>query len=131
MGLDNGFRATGIMRKDIPDFVELPSKWDLEDGSIEFAYYRKDWGLRDAILTVLHASRDGGSYRVDAEDFPAIFRAMTPFFSKEYWENNGDSIWEHDEVFEYTLLQQIINLKWLHSYMVAHPEVECYFYDSF
>ena len=133
MGLDNGFIARGIKQEDIPSFVILPfPNQNRDNNEIEIAYWRKCWGLRNEILGVLHSRfEDKYIIDVDAEDFPAIFKIMIPFFSKEYWEENAESIWEFEEAFEFSLLQQFINLKWLYSYMVEHPEVKCYFYDSY
>lgn len=131
MGLDNGFIAKGIKREDIPNFVRPPfDDYGDEDRGIELAYWRKCWGLRGAILDTLHG-KDGGYTVVDAEDFPALIQAIKPFFSKEYWDECGDSIWDFYEYFEIGLLQQIINLMWLGDYMKTHPEVTCYFYDSY
>lgn len=131
MGLDNGFVVHGLKRKDIPLFVKLPFDFDLKDDSIEIAYYRKCWGLRNMIVNTLHMPSDGYETKVDSEDLAAILRKITPFFKEDYWENEGDSIWTFDEAFEFTLLQQTINLKWLYSYMLEHPEVTCVFYDSY
>lgn len=133
MGLDNGFIVRGIKKKDIPSFVKLPfPEQNRDNGEIEIAYWRKCWGLRNKILGILHSRfQDKYIIDVDVEDFPAIFKIMIPFFSKEYWDENGESIWEFEEAFEFSLLQQFINLKWLYSYMVEHPEVKCYFYDSY
>ena len=132
MGLDNGFVVRGIPKNKIPCYVRLPFDDEDEDGSITIAYWRKCWGIREAILKVLHPKKDEYTINVDAEDLPAIIRSLMKFCSKEYWEENGDSIWEFEEIFEFSLLQQIINLKWLYFYMnEATEEVTCYFYDSF
>lgn len=50
--------------------------------------------------------------------------------SKEFWEANGDSIWTFEEKIE-SLTQDTLNLHWLYAYMKGHPEVKCYFYDSY
>lgn len=132
MGLDNGFCINHIDRKEIPSFVKLPFENTVNhDGSIDICYYRKCWGIRNDILSILHVTENNDSHtNVDAEDIPAIIKALEKYCSKEYWDANADSIWEFEEVFEFTLIQQIINLKWLYSYMLEHSEVTCYFYDS-
>ena len=136
MGLDNGICVSGLKRTDIPNFVKLPETIDYDDGEvgeIDIAYWRKCWGIRNAILSTLHARIDGnnGSTDVDAEDIPAIIRDLMSFCSKEAWESKGNSIWEFEEAFENSLIQPILNLKWLHSYMLSHPKVKCRFYDSY
>lgn len=130
MGLDNGILVTGIKKSDIPSFVKLPLPLDSWEQEIEIAYWRKCWGIRSAILDTLHGSSQGYT-QIDVEDIPAIIKHLLPFCSKEYWDANADSIWEFEEAIDFTLIQQIINLKWLYSYMLEHPEVKCRFYDSF
>ena len=131
MGLDNGIVAQGISKSDIPNFVHLPFECVEEDQDTEhvIAYWRKCYGVREAILSVLHGAIQDHT-NIDAEDLPAIRRALVPFMSKEHWESEGDSIWEFEEIFE-SLLHDLINLFWLEQYMRDHPEVKCYFYDSF
>ena len=132
MGLDNGFRLKNVKRHWIPEFVELPfsakETWDEQD--VELVYWRKCWGLRAAVLRVLHAKPDAYESEVEAEDIPAIIRAITPFMSKEYWEDEGESIWTFEEKFPH-LVQDLVNLKWLEGYLKEHPESKCYFYDSY
>ena len=133
LGLDNGFRISGVRNSDdIPSFVVCDDGTVYANGEveIELVYWRKCWGLRAAVLSTLHATKDEYEVPVDVEDIPAIIRAITPFFSKEYWDEEGESIWTFEEKFPY-LIQDVINLKWLESYMKDHPEVKCYFYDSY
>ena len=130
MGLDNGFIVQGIKKGNIPYFVRPIDIYS--NGEIEIAYYRKCWGIRNAILRVLYVPLSGGgNYEVEAEDILAILQELYKFLDREYWEDNADSIWTFEEAIDYTLIQQIINLKWLYSYMIEHPKVKCYFYDSF
>lgn len=129
MGLDNGFILKKINKADIPSFIRYDDEYR-EENEVELIYWRKCWGLRNAVLRVLHVEDERGYYRIDAEDIPAILRNLYPFLSKEYWEDNADSIWTFEEKVE-SLIQDILNLKWLYAYMEDHPEVECYFYDSY
>jgi len=126
VGLDNGIVANHVALKDIPAFVVLRDK----DEPITVAYWRKCWGIRRDILWLLSGNDQDHNTPVEAEDIPAIVRILEKFLSKEYWDENAESIWEFDEYVD-NLIQQIINLKWLYSYMQEHPEVECYFYDSY
>lgn len=129
MGLDNGFILKNINKADIPRFIRYDDNY-MKENEVELVYWRKCWGLRDAVLQVLHAGDEGGDYQVDAEDIPAILRSIYPFLSKEFWEANADSIWTFEEKID-SLTQDTLNLHWLHAYMEGHPEVECYFYDSY
>ena len=52
------------------------------------------------------------------------------YLDREYYDENADSIWEYDEYKE-NIQHSIINLVWLRVYMETHPDVTCYFYDSY
>ena len=133
MGLDNGFCINHIDRKEIPSFVKLPFENMVNyDGGIDICYWRKCWGIRNDILSWLHVTEKNDSHtNVDAEDIPGIIEILENYCSKEYWDDNADSIWDFSEAIDFMLIQQIINLKWLYNYMLEHPEVTCYFYDSY
>lgn len=129
MGLDNGFILKTKDTIKVPSCVEL-FDYEFKDNEYEVVYWRKCWGLRKAVLKVLHAPDDAYHIPVEAEDIPAIIRAIQPFFSKEYWAENADSIWEYDEFFD-NLIQTVLNLSWLKTYLEEHPAAFCYFYDSY
>lgn len=129
MGLDNGFRVTGVKPEDLPPGITY-DEWLWKNRSeLELFYMRKYWGLRVEILRVLHAE-DDMEITVDAEDIPAILKRIRKYMHPKYWDDNADSIWEADEAFP-NLVQGYINLSWLHDYMEKHPEVGCFFYDSY
>ncbi len=132
MGLDNGIVVKNIPKEAIPYFVKLPYAAFDENGSIdmEIIYFRKCWGIREAIFNVIHGTNLSRT-EIDIEDIPAIIRALEKFCSKEYWDENAESIWTFEEAFDFILIQQIINLKWLYFYWQEHPEVTAYFYDSY
>lgn len=138
MGLDNGIILV-LANKKIPE--DFPSchedYWWVGDekdvaknGKLDVAYWRKCWNIREAIISVLHVGNDGGEYPIEAEDLPAIRRALIKFLHYDYWEEHSDSIWEYDDIVD-TLLQILINLKWLEIYLKRHPEDSAYFYDSY
>lgn len=130
MGLDNGFQSRDIKRSDIPDWVKLPFSEESDKyGGVEFAYFRKCWGLRNEILAVLHAN-DEYTVPVDAEDIIPIVRVIFKYLDKEYYNEYACSIWEYDEYVD-IIKQSIINLMWLRTYMDANPEVRLWFYDSY
>ena len=49
---------------------------------------------------------------------------------KDKWEEDGDSIWEYEEYFD-NMLNIMLNLKWLESYMALNSNIEVEFYDSY
>lgn len=134
MGLDNGIRLKLPEGKPIPKWV--PRREHRPEEVDDICYWRKCWGIRSAILNVLdpEGKREAeilwGYYPIEVEDIPAIIRALKPFFSKEYWKENADSIWEFDEIFE-SLLDNVIKLEKLKEYLEENKDASCVFYDSY
>ena len=128
MGLDNGFICKNIKRDEIPSYVRLP--WDCRDEDVEIAYFRKCWGIRNEILEKLHVKDDEYKIPVEKEDIIPIVKILMKYLDREYYDENADSIWEYDEYKE-NIQHSIINLMWLRVYMETHPDVTCYFYDSY
>ena len=129
MGLDNGFVLHGADVKTIPSFVPW-REWTSNAEEVEVIYWRKCWGLRANVISVLHCGTDGGYFDVEAEDIPAIVRGMYKFFDSRVWEEEGDSIWSFEQ-FMPNLIDSVMTLTWLESYLREHPEVKCQFYDSY
>jgi hypothetical protein len=127
MGLDNGI----ILKCSDEIFKKIPYYDTDEIGNEDkhLAYWRKCYGIRKAILNKLHG-KDGGDTPIEVEDIPAIIRVLKPFLSRDYWEENADSIWEYEEYFD-NLYKILIRLEWLKEYLKDNPNVECYFYDSY
>lgn len=131
MGLDNSFVAKNVHRENVPYWVKLPFDFDIDDGGFEIAYFRKYWGLRGEILTKLHClSHNDVETPVESEDIIPLVKILMKYLDKEYYDDNADSIWEFSEAKD-NIQKSIINLMWLKMYMDIHPEVECYFYDSY
>ena len=130
MGLDNGFVMCNLNKKDVPDFAAFWMRDYDEPDKAEVIYWRKCWGLRGVVLDVLHASDNDYHIPVEAEDIPAIVRAIKPFFNEQHWEDVGDSIWTYDEMFD-NLVNSVLTLEWMKWYLEEHPDVTCYFYDSY
>jgi len=134
MGLDNGIiiKGANAIKEDLekcPCF-----EWDKCDAEQDYqhiAYWRKCWGVRDAILKVLHAPEHGdGEFVVEYDDVPAILRAIKPFLKEKKWEEDGNSIWEYDDFID-TMVDIYIKLTWLADYMNTHKDLQVYFYDSY
>jgi hypothetical protein len=97
------------------------------------AYWRKCWGIRGAILYVLdpqNKKSDQARHPIELEDIPAIIRALKPFLSKDYWENEAESIWEYEEYFD-NMYEILIKLEWLKQNWNNLQIKEVYFYDSY
>lgn len=128
MGLDNGIILRDVNPKELV-VNKLINLDNLEDTSAEICYWRKCWGIRNAIVEKLHFN-DNEESKLDVEDIPVIIKILFDFYGQTEWEENADSIWEWDE-FKDTLRQQIFNLMWLYDYMLAHSDAEIIFYDSY
>lgn len=128
MGLDNGI----IIECPYEDFETIPY-FEKDDVSKylgnELAYWRKCWGIRNDILSVLHG-KDGEDMLIEAEDVPALINVLKPYLSREYWDQYADSIWEYDVQFDNTY-KVLLRLEWLKDYLKKNPDVRCYFYDSY
>lgn len=116
-------------KKKIPYYNDDMADY-LDDGEIEPVYWRKCWGLRGVVLSVLHMGQEEYQKDIDPDDIPALIRGLKPFLSRDYWDENADSIWEYDEYFE-RFYKNIIFLEWFKEYYKEHPDLKVYFYDSY
>lgn len=130
MGLDNGIilNVNPNTITNLNKLVQLDKTWG-EDPHTEVCYWRKCWGIRNAIVEKLHFN-DNEESKLDVEDIPVIIKILFDFYGQTEWEEDADSIWEWDE-FKDTLRQQIFNLMWLYDYMLKHSNAEVIFYDSY
>lgn len=134
MGLDNGI----VLKIDeFPkDFYTEKSdfgtsSYDEKAKELNIAYWRKCWGIREAILNIVGRNNlDEFEYKIEWDDVPAIIRALKNFLNEKYWNDSADSIWEYEEYID-TMIDIILNLKWLEKYLKDHKDAECYFYDSY
>ena len=132
MGLDNGI----IVKNKYKELLEElgPDYWEdhksKDDNDYDLCYWRKCWGIRNAIIKKFHFPETCGEYKLDLEDIPVIIKILEGFCNSNNWEEYGDSIWEYDD-YIHTLIEQIVNLKIFYKYWKKHPEIEVYFYDSY
>lgn len=81
-------------------------KWD-DENECEVAYWRKCWGVRNAILKLYPRDKDEYRFPVTLDNINDIIKTFKYFLSKDRWEREADSIWDWDE---YTRRNQIKNL---------------------
>ena len=134
MGLDNGWIVKSskreLTREDLPATIHYPFETDYQDG-IEIAYGRKWWGLRtDLINHVQWDEAEEYRYRIDNpihifEVIEIIASWMGP-----RWDEEGHSIWTYEEA-RHSLLDWIVNLTSMYTYMQNNPDVYLIFYDSY
>lgn len=137
MGLDSGCFVKSnrrkITRDMLPSEINYPFEKDYND-FVEIFYHRKDWGLRNKILNVLtidNENEEKGYYLIDTPSkIFEIIKIITYFMNKEKWEEDGDSIWDYDEILP-ILQRDIINLAIIAAFMKNNPDIYLVFYDSY
>jgi len=137
MGLDNGIIVRSnrreITREMLPDEIAYPFGSDYGSG-VEILYWRKNWGLRDKVLDALvvgSENEEKGYYLIDTSTKVfELIKIIVSFMNKETWEEDGDSIWDYDEILP-ILQRDIINLAIIASFMKNNPDVYLIFYDSY
>ena len=137
IGLDNGIYVKSdkrvITREQLPNGIIYPFNKDYE-GSVEIAYWRKCWGLRNDIMSIFGwwtKSPDEWQFEINT---PAqvidLIELIAQWLDKERWEDEGDSIWEYDEILP-ILQRDVINLAIIAGFMENNPDVYLEFYDSY
>lgn len=59
-----------------------------------------------------------------------IIDILEQFLNREYYEENGESIWEYEDYLIY-MIRNLENLKVVKEYLIKYPETKCIFYDSY
>ena len=137
MGLDNGFYVKSnkrqITREILPNIINYPFDNDYNN-EVEIVYWRKNWGLRNAIMSHfgwLTAPEDQYKFEIDSpKQVLSIIEIIASFLNEEKWEDEGNSIWNYEQV-RPVLLQNIINFAAIHIFMCENPDVYLEFYDSY
>lgn len=113
---------------------ELVYPWDekFDQDGIEILYWRKNWGLRNIVVNTFPVEDDNSCYYLieTPQQVFELIRIITSFMNKEKWEEDGDSIWDYDEMLP-ILQQNIINLALAAAFMKNNPDVYLIFYDSY
>lgn len=127
MGLDNGIKVKNITKEDRLKYgISIPYNETDDD----ICYWRKCWNIRNVIIKILHLGEEGGFYKFDPEDIPAIIKGLYNLIvNKDEWTDN-DCIWEYEDMVP-TILRNILDLDRLIFYLKDHPDAEISFYDSY
>ena len=136
MGLDNGIyvRSThrAITRVMLPEEITYPFERDYDNG-VEILYWRKNWGLRNKVVDLLAPINENKKYDYIIDTPNQVFdliRIIVSFMDKDKWEEDGDSIWEYDEILP-ILQRDVINLSIIAAFMKNNSDVYLEFYDSY
>lgn len=138
MGLDNGVvvhsNIRNLTREMLPE-LDYPHSTDYCDNGIEIVYWRKNWGLRNEVVNYLSnrstINEYTGEFIIDTpKQVFDIMKIIISFMNKEKWEQEGDSIWDYEEIID-TLQRDVGNLAIIASFMKNNPDVYLIFYDSY
>ena len=131
MGLDNSIEVKRTaFSTNLKELQPYALSWDeKKEFDFEFAYWRKCWNVRAAILNCLEDPVDNYNELLSVSDIDRIIEALKGF-NKNNWEDMGSSIWTWQEQ-KPRLKEAIKNLKRLKELMIKYPELEVVFVDSY
>lgn len=136
MGLDNGIVIRSNRRQITRDILpsELVYPWDekFDREGVEILYWRKNWGLRNEVIHE-YPTYENSDWEYIIETPTQVFeliKIIVSFMDKEKWEEDGESIWDYNEILP-ILQQNIINLAVTAAFMKNNPDVYLLFYDSY
>ena len=137
IGLDNGFYVKSnkrtISREMLPNIIDYPFDTDYNN-EVEIVYWRKNWGLRNAVMNHfgwLTASEDQYKFEIDSPmQVLDLIEIIASFLNEETWEDEGNSIWSYKEI-RPVLIQNIVNLAAILTVMCENADVYLEFYDSY
>ena len=133
MGLDNGIIVKSNKRTVTRDMLPIGINYPFEkdyDG-VEILYWRKNWGMRNEVMHTFHWDDETYSGTIDTPAQVMTFiELIAGWLNEERWEEEGSSIWEYEEIRK-ILIQNIINLSILYTFMQNNPDIYLEFYDSY
>ena len=127
MGLDNGV----VLKTNLE--IDHPHKswdWRMDHQEHDICYWRKFWGFRNAVVTEFHQKSECADIQLNAEKVGKLRCVLEEFLDREFYEQNGDSIWDYEDYLLHNI-KCCENLTWLQNFLEEHPDEECYFYDSY
>ena len=134
MGLENGIIVKSNRRKITRDMLPAAIVYPFDEDEPEIIYWRKNGGLRDAVIDHFcwrAASEKQIIFEIDTpEQVIELIEVIASFLDEEYWEENGNSIWDY-KIIRRILIQNIINLALIQAFMYENPDVYLEFYDSY
>lgn len=129
MGLDNGIV---IKVKKAPS-LEVSEKLELNsDMESEIVYFRKCWGIRNSILSVLGIDdQGGGEYEITIKQLFDIWETIEEFLDEDYFKENADSyVFDYDEMLPH--IEECITKMRIFLTNISEEDIEYIkFYDSY
>ena len=136
MGLDNSLIVSRLKRKRPYCFSPILSRFKrcdydcMSEETYEVFYFRKCWGIRGAILSVLESHQNNISNPVLPREIPNLIVILKRFNNEKYWDEWANSIWDYDDI-KKNLRRYIWNLRLLRILMFFHPDYKLSFEDSY
>ena len=136
MGLDNSLVVSRSKRKRPYCFSPILSRFErcdynhMSEEVYEVFYFRKCWGIRGAILSILESHQNNISTPVLPREIPNLITILKRFNNEKYWGEWANSIWDYDDI-KKNLRRYIRNLYLLRILMFFHPDYELSFEDSY
>ena len=136
MGLDNSLIVSRPKREKPYCFSPILSRFERCDYSsaseevYEVFYFRKCWGVRRTILSILESHRDNITNPVLPREIPNIIAVLKRFDNEKYWDEWASSIWDYNDM-KKNLRRYIWNLRLLRILMFFHPDYTLEFEDSY
>lgn len=136
MGLDNSLLVLRPKRKRPYCFSPILSRFErcdynhMSEEVYEVFYFRKCWGIRGAILSILESHQNNISTPVLPREIPNLIVILKRFNNEKYWDEWANSIWDYDDI-KKNLRRYIRNLYLLRILMFFHPDYELLFEDSY
>lgn len=136
MGLDNSLLVSRPKRKRPYCFSPILSRFErcdydgMTEETYEVFYFRKCWGIRGAILSILENQQGDITSPVLPREIPNLITILKRFNNEKYWDEWANSIWDYDDI-KKNLRRYIRNLYLLRILMFFHPDYELSFEDSY
>lgn len=135
MGLDNSLLVSRPKREKPYCFSPILSRFRRCNYCItkevyEVFYFRKCWGIRGAILSVLENHQGDITSSVLPREIPNLITILKRFNNEKYWDEWANSIWDYDDI-KKNLRRYIWNLRFLRILMFFHPDYILEFEDSY
>ncbi len=114
----------------LPAAIVYPFDNDYNN-EVEIVYWRKNWGLRNEIVEYFGGTGDEYAYNIDTpEQVITLIELIAHWLDEEHWTDDARSIWTYKEI-RPVLIQNIINLSMIYTFMIENPDVYLEFYDSY
>ena len=129
MGLDNGICIRRDSAPECASKIFHEEEWEKKYGSIDVAYWRKCWNVRNIIFDLLDITDFNDSETTITVDDVKRVIAKLKKLNKNNYQDGGGCIWLWSE-FKRLNCRNIKQLKRLVRLMHKYPAMEVYFYDS-